>query len=122
MQMPWEISERAVPDRKKERKNGLLMQLGYSVFARVRERIAKDNNWICTYCGREVLIGMNGGGQLATIDHKTPLSRGGSWKRFNLTCACHRCNSEKSDMTAEEYMDWRRGLFQGEPVGNKRSL
>lgn len=110
MQMPWEISESAVPDRKDAR--SLLMKLGYSVFARVRERIARDNDWICTYCGVEVVIGAPGGDRLATIDHKVPLSRGGSWKRFNLTCACRRCNGEKADMTVEEYSDWRRSIFR----------
>jgi 5-methylcytosine-specific restriction endonuclease McrA len=88
------------------------MKLGYPVFARVRERIASDHNWVCLYCGTNVSVGRDVGDQLATIDHKIPLSRGGSWKRFNLTCACRRCNSEKGNMTADEYMDCRRAMMQ----------
>lgn len=82
----------------------LLMNMGYSVFERVRARVAADCGWICQYCGREVFVGFDAGPDLATIDHKTPLSRGGTWKRFNLTCACRSCNSLKSDRTAEEFM------------------
>lgn len=90
------------------------MELGYSVFAKVRQRLAEDAGFKCTYCGGDVVIGRWGGQSLATIDHKIPLSRGGSWKRYNLTCACRRCNAEKSDMTMDEYSDWRRGIWRGE--------
>lgn len=82
----------------------LLKAYGYSVFAKVRERIADDCGRICAYCGREVVIGRFGGRRLATIDHKIPLSRGGSWKRYNLTCACRRCNELKGSMTDDEFM------------------
>lgn len=90
------------------KKTSLLMQIGYSVYDRVRRRIAEDCGWVCAYCGGEVTVNMSAGMRLATIDHKIPLSRGGSWKRYNLTCACKRCNQEKSNMTAEEYLAWIR--------------
>lgn len=89
-------------------KRTLLMEMGYSVFAQVRERIAKDCGGHCSYCGCEVVIGIRAGERLATIDHKVPLSRGGTWKRYNLTCACRGCNSEKGDMTVEEFLEWRK--------------
>jgi 5-methylcytosine-specific restriction endonuclease McrA len=82
----------------------LLMKMGYGVFAKVRARLAKDAGGVCYYCGVEVVVGKFGGWRLATIDHKTPLSRGGSWKRYNLVCACRKCNNLKADMTAEEFM------------------
>lgn len=82
----------------------LLINLGWHVYNRVRERLARDNNWLCSYCGGQVVSGVFGGQQLATIDHKIPLSRGGTWKRYNLTCACRRCNAMKKNMTAEEFM------------------
>jgi 5-methylcytosine-specific restriction endonuclease McrA len=97
------------------KKTSLLMQLGYSVFARVRARIVEDCDGICAYCGVEVVIGMYGGPRLGTIDHKVPLSRGGTWKRYNLTCACRQCNGEKANMTAEEFMDYRRGMAMSRP-------
>lgn len=94
--------ERAFPSKLSSRR--LLMDLGYSVFDKVRRRIAEDFGWRCQYCGRQVRVGLNAGRDLATIDHKTPLSRGGTWKRFNLTCACKWCNSLKNNRTAEEFM------------------
>jgi 5-methylcytosine-specific restriction endonuclease McrA len=87
------------------RRRHLLMEMGYPVFAKVRDRIVKDCNGICVYCGREVITGAYGGDRLGTIDHKVPLSRGGTWKRYNLTCACRRCNTAKGGMTAEEFME-----------------
>jgi 5-methylcytosine-specific restriction endonuclease McrA len=93
----------------------LLMMMGYDVFAKVRERIAKDCDMLCQYCAREVVIGQYGGKRLATIDHKIPLSHGGSWKRYNLTCACKRCNELKGPMTAEEFLALPSYLREVEP-------
>jgi 5-methylcytosine-specific restriction endonuclease McrA len=88
----------------KSRKQSLLIQLGWHVYNKVRTRIARDCDMMCTYCSRDVVTGQFGGKRLATIDHKIPLSRGGSWKRYNLTCACKRCNELKGNMTAEEFL------------------
>lgn len=88
-------------DGKKER--SLLIQMGYSVYLRVRDRIAQDNGWCCAYCEDIVSARFNSGDKLATITHRIPLSRGGTWKRYNLACACRSCNEEKSNMTDEEY-------------------
>lgn len=82
----------------------MLIKLGWHVYNKVRCRIADDCKWLCAYCGCRVFTGRYGGPQLATIDHKIPLSRGGTWKRFNLTCACKGCNELKADMTATEFM------------------
>lgn len=81
--------------------------MGYSVYAIVRKKIAEDCGMSCSYCGREVKIGFDANDLLATIDHKIPLSRGGTWKRNNLTCACRRCNNEKADMLVDEFMNKR---------------
>ena len=86
------------------RRRHILMERGYWVYKKVRDRFVQDCDGVCTYCGREVITGMFGGDLLGTIDHKIPLSRGGTWKRYNLTCACRRCNTQKGNMTAEEYM------------------
>ena len=56
----------------------------------------------CWYCGR-ILDGDRGKNE-ATVDHVTPISRGGSKKREeNCVAACKDCNTEKSNMTLEEY-------------------
>jgi len=48
----------------------------------------------CAYCGSKVLI---------EIDHRTPLTRGGSNLIENLLPACRRCNRRKGTMTEEEF-------------------
>jgi 5-methylcytosine-specific restriction endonuclease McrA len=48
----------------------------------------------CAYCG----------GLADTVDHKQPLSRGGSNEWWNLTAACRSCNSRKHNKTVEEFL------------------
>jgi hypothetical protein len=69
------------------------------------KRIYKAQMGLCLYCTRA----LNG---VYHIDHKTPVSRGGSNDPKNLCCACPRCNRRKSARTALEFMyilerEWR---------------
>jgi hypothetical protein len=50
----------------------------------------------------------------ATIDHRTPLTRGGTWALDNLVIACERCNGEKADMPYDTYVEFRHKLLRGE--------
>lgn len=52
----------------------------------------------CFYCGST---------DQPTIDHKMPLSRGGTHDLDNLCRACLSCNSRKRAMTSEEYISSR---------------
>jgi len=52
----------------------------------------------CYYCG----VGTNRGSR--TVDHKTPISRGGEHILENVCCACRTCNSSKGKLTAEEFL------------------
>ena len=52
----------------------------------------------CFYCNRIM-------GKDATVDHLTPVSRGGDNQRWNLVWSCRRCNSRKGAKTFEEYME-----------------
>jgi len=56
----------------------------------------------CAYCGELLYsrfdIEIN-------IDHKTPLSRGGSGDIENIALACRRCNYRKGTKTAEEFKE-----------------
>lgn len=54
----------------------------------------------CRYCEIE----LNGGGE---VDHLTPVARGGSNSRANLTLACMPCNRAKLGKTLPEFLDWR---------------
>ena len=60
-------------------------------------RIYRDQKGCCYYCGRFF-------GGVFTIDHKIPLSRGGSNWPSNLCCACRSCNSSKNNRTPEEFL------------------
>lgn len=56
----------------------------------------------CRYCE----VNLYGKG---TIDHKTPLTRGGSNHSGNLCLACPSCNSRKHTMTEQEFLAKLRG-------------
>ena len=51
----------------------------------------------CYYCGAKVE------GRNKTIDHKTPISRGGTNAVENLCICCQRCNSKKNNKTEAEF-------------------
>lgn len=53
----------------------------------------------CCYCGTEFTEEIP-----PTIDHKTPLSRGGSHDISNIVVACRTCNSKKWTKTYEEFI------------------
>lgn len=50
---------------------------------------------VCIYCGEDRPL---------TVDHKIPLSRGGTNDIANVVPACGLCNSRKQDRTAIEYL------------------
>ena len=52
----------------------------------------------CAYTGEQLVPGVN-----ASLDHKTPVSRGGTHERRNLQWVTKRINSMKSDLTHEEF-------------------
>ncbi len=52
----------------------------------------------CYYCGAKIKT------KNSTIDHMTPLARGGADKYYNMCMACKPCNRKKDDKTAEEFM------------------
>jgi 5-methylcytosine-specific restriction endonuclease McrA len=65
----------------------------------MRRRLRKKQDNQCYYCGRQ----MNGrpgdhrNPAGATLDHLTPLSRGGTDDETNLVASCWRCNQQKGD-------------------------
>lgn len=60
------------------------------------EKILRRQKGRCAYCD-DVLSAYH-------VDHKTPLSRGGSNGPENLTAACPPCNLRKGVLTATEFM------------------
>lgn len=61
----------------------------------------------CEYCG--IVMKFNGGEQgkdVYSIDHKTPLSLGGSNEIKNLCVCCERCNMLKGQMLEKEFKEF----------------
>jgi len=53
----------------------------------------------CPHCLRKLDI------TEVAFDHKTPLSRGGSWGLDNIAVPCQACNLRKGELMAEEFND-----------------
>lgn len=75
-------------------------------------RMMCEQDGKCAYCG-ELLSGPY------HIDHKTPVSRGGTNDVSNLHLTCPRCNMKKGAMTHEEFLvsKRRRPYRQSGPMG-----
>ena len=65
-----------------------------------RHAIAERDDWECVYCEEEL------DWDNLAIDHKTPLSRGGTDHPDNLQATCFECNEEKGNKTHAEYLSW----------------
>lgn len=67
--------------------------------------LLRKQNHRCYYCNEPIFRDCKQGHpQEATVDHRTPLSRGGSNNMCNLVAACFACNNRKADRTAEEFL------------------
>lgn len=93
-----------------------------------RANVYARDDWTCQYCGRherdlvrsprarevEVrygseTVGLRVASEFLTVDHVTPLSRGGRNEFSNTVAACSSCNNRKDDRTpAEARMYLRR--------------
>lgn len=74
-----------------------------------KDQIGSLAGYLCRYCGRKTKRNGHDEDPLQfTLDHMTPLSRGGRWNRANLACCCRECNNRKGDMTAAEFIMSRR--------------
>ncbi len=60
----------------------------------------------CAYCEKQLAwsnYGREGSRGAWEVDHRIPLSRGGTDHLNNLSAACIDCNRAKGDMTAREF-------------------
>ena len=60
--------------------------------------LLKRHHFLCFYCGTH-LLPVN-----RTLDHKVPLSRGGTNTIGNVVPACRSCNQRKTRLTVEEFL------------------
>ena len=65
----------------------------------IREFVYDRDGMICRYCKSDV-------SERPTLDHLTPVSRGGGGHVENLAVCCGPCNSSKRDKTESEYLIW----------------
>lgn len=63
---------------------------------KLRAQLFNRDQWRCQYCGETVTA------ETATLDHRRPVSAGGTNDPENLTTACLMCNSIKSGRSVEE--------------------
>lgn len=70
---------------------------------RTIENIKATQKHICRYCGKEITEQKD-----VTVDHCTPVSRGGKTVKDNLVICCESCNIDKDNMTEQEYLAYRR--------------
>lgn len=75
--------------------SGVEYQQGTLQGYEVREYLLEKFNRKCCYCGKENIP--------LEIEHIIPKSRGGTNRVDNLCIACHDCNQNKGNMTAEEF-------------------
>lgn len=75
-------------------------------FAMWRRILGSDGETPCHYCGFPAI----------EVDHVVPVARGGGNDPENLVPACWECNSEKRDLTTDEWADKRRAAGKPWPV------
>ncbi len=70
-----------------------------------RNQVGYEAGYVCYFCGTKTRKrSAQSDPRGFTVDHLTPLSRGGNWDMANLVCACRDCNNRKADMTEAEYL------------------
>ena len=63
----------------------------------LKRELFKTQNGKCMYCGRKP------GVDLMDVDHKNPVSKGGSDQKRNLQLLCRSCNTRKGDTTDRQF-------------------
>lgn len=86
-------------ERRSRKKNAAGKHTGNDII-----KIMLYQNNLCVGCGKKISKPVKGGELLATVDHKIPLSKGGSNWPDNLQMLCLQCNIEKNDMNFDEWL------------------
>jgi 5-methylcytosine-specific restriction protein A len=58
---------------------------------KIRVIVLRRDNWTCLQCNKKLI------GSDATVDHRIPLTRGGTNELTNLQAMCRSCNSSKKN-------------------------
>lgn len=70
--------------------------------------IFNRDGWRCTYCRRDTPAQHRGKHIESSpeLDHRTPISRGGTHTADNVALACRWCNGRKQAKTPDEFLQW----------------
>lgn len=72
--------------------------------------ILKRDKYTCHYCNCNNPLAM-------TIDHKLPVSRGGTDEPENTVACCYICNQLKQNMTVPEFKKYSKALATLKKLG-----
>lgn len=78
--------------------SGIEYQQGTLFGYEIRQYLLEEYGHNCQYCGGD------SNDKRLEIEHKIPVSRGGSNRVDNLIIACRTCNQNKDNLTLEEYL------------------
>ena len=111
LKMSREERERTAKNqRKNEKENtriaGLIKELGlYPTRARIQKyKLWEESQECCMYCGKMMNLTQFLSGSEVEVEHIIPRSILYDDSLSNKTCACRRCNQEKGNRTAKEYI------------------
>jgi hypothetical protein len=76
-----------------------LYSVNVELWGAIRRFVFERDDYTCLYCHIR-------GGELE-VDHKIPISRGGTNDLLNLATSCLHCNRSKRNLTAEEFIQKR---------------
>ena len=76
----------------------------------LRQAILKRDNNTCYFCGIPTAT---------TVDHLTPIDKGGDNHPNNLVAACSNCNYSKGNRTEEQYIKDRNNKARRQVMKNK---
>lgn len=96
-------SESFLPrDKYRQKKRFIrLYETDVKLWYQIRNIVFKRDNYTCQYCGKR-------GGKLE-VDHIIPISKGGTNDIENLATSCRKCNRQKYNKSAQEFIEWREG-------------
>lgn len=71
----------------------------------------RDSNHACILCGQPIDDTLHPRHRMSrTLEHLTPIARGGRHDIDNISFAHRSCNSQKQDKTLDEYREWQANL------------
>jgi len=91
--------------RQRDKKYKLRRRAAGDITVELIQRVYEDNikkygTLTCHYCVEPISFGKD------QLEHKTPISRGGTNHYNNLVIACKSCNCSKNTKTEAEFIQW----------------